>query len=149
MAETEDWRRYARIVNGEVVEVVLGDSSVGPVCPDGVEITWRYENDTFLPPLPQEPEVPATITRQQAAGQLLLSGMVSAQEAVAMAAMGTPPAFIDQIFASMPEVEGALARISFAKGEYQRANPLLLSVLTASGRTAAEIDDFFRAAATL
>lgn len=149
MVDPEDGRRFAVILNGEVVDIIPGDPEAGPEVPDGVGVTWRYESGAFLPPAPPVADVPALISRQQAAGQLLLAGMATAEEAVAMAMTGTPPAFIEAIFAAMPPTEGALSRIGFAKGHYERGNPLLVSVLTTTGATSEAIDDFFRAAAAL
>jgi hypothetical protein len=68
---------------------------------------------------------------------------------VAMTATGTPPAMIEQVFAAMPEVAQFEARADFAAGTYERDNPLLVSVMAASGSTSAEIDDFFNKAALL
>jgi hypothetical protein len=96
---------------------------------------------------PSFPKPVPTITRRQCARELFKREMITGPEMVAMTATGTPPAMIEQVFAAMPEVAQFEARADFAAGTYERDNPLLVSVLESSGRSSAEIDDFFNKAA--
>jgi hypothetical protein len=91
--------------------------------------------------------VPASITRRQCALALHAASMITGPEMVAMATVGTPPAMISSVFNAMPEAERYRAQVDFAAASYERANPLLNAVMTASGSSAADIDNFFRAAA--
>jgi hypothetical protein len=98
---------------------------------------------------PSFPKPTVTITRRQCARELFKREMITGTEMVAMTATGTPPPMIEQLFAAMPEADQDEARADFAAGTYERTNPLLLFVLESSGRSSAEIDDFFNKAALL
>lgn len=89
------------------------------------------------------PPVPQTITRRQCARELYTLKMISGPEMVAMTATGAPPAIIEKVFSKMPEADQWLARADFAADTYERTNPLLVGIMTASGSTPADIDDFF------
>ena len=91
--------------------------------------------------------VPASITRRQCARELFERQMVSGPEMVAMTATGTPPAMVEAVFAALPESDQWVARADFAADTYERSNPLLVGVMTASGASVSDIDDFFRDAA--
>jgi hypothetical protein len=93
--------------------------------------------------------VPQTITRRQCARELFIRQMITGDEMVAMTTTGTPPASIEDMFALMPDNEQWIARSDFAADTYLRDNPLLVFIMTASGSTSADIDDFFREAAAL
>lgn len=97
------------------------------------------------PPMPPAP-VPQAITRRQCARQLFESQMITGPEMVAMTATGTPPAMIEQIFSQMPEEAQWIALADFAADTYERSNPLLVGIMTASGATPNDIDNFFREA---
>jgi hypothetical protein len=92
--------------------------------------------------------VPATITRRQCARELFIREMITGPEMVAMTATGTPPAMIETVFAAMTQADQWIARADFAADTYERLNPLLAGIMTASGSTAADIDQFFIEAAT-
>lgn len=105
-----------------------------------------------FPPEPV-PEAPANlptpaITRRQCARELFERSMITGPEMVAMTRTGTPPAMIETIFASMPEPDQWVARADFAADQYERSNPLLIGVMTSTGATPEQIDDFFIKAAT-
>lgn len=91
--------------------------------------------------------VPASITRRQCARELFAAGAVTGPEMVAMTATGTPPAMVEAVLAALPEAGQWIARADFAADTYERTNPLLVTVMTASGASAENIDDFFRSAA--
>jgi hypothetical protein len=93
--------------------------------------------------------VPASITRRQCARELFSRQMISGPEMVAMTATATPPAMIEAVFDAMPEADQWVARADFAADTYERSNPLLVGIMTTSGASSADIDDFFREAASL
>lgn len=90
--------------------------------------------------------VPKTITRRQCARELYTLKMISGPEMVAMTATGTPPAVIETVFSKMPEASQWVARADFAADTYERSNPLLVGIMTASGASSTDIDNFFREA---
>ena len=90
--------------------------------------------------------VPASISRRQCARELFNRQMITGPEMVAMTATGTPPAMIEAVFDAMPEADQWVARADFAADTYERGNPLLVGIMTASGATPSDIDEFFRAA---
>lgn len=104
--------------------------------------------DYIEPPQEVVPQpVPASISRRQCARELFKRQMITGPEMVAMTATGTPPAMIEMIFVAIEdEDEESEARADFAADTYERGNPLLVGIMTASGATPADIDDFFRAA---
>jgi hypothetical protein len=108
-------------------------------------------------PEPPPPSVPASITRRQCARELYLRQMITGTEMVAMTATGTPPAMVKVLIDAIENTsERMIARADFAAMSYERANPLLVGIMTATitaqtpGATEAQIsaaiDDFFRAA---
>lgn len=80
--------------------------------------------------------------------QLLADGMITGPEALAMSTTSTPPAMIEATFAAMPEPEQTLSRIRFASDRYRRDDVLLNAMMSATGASQADIDQFFRNAAT-
>ncbi len=69
--------RYALIQKGLVVGVATGDLANGIAIPDHVGPGWRYENDTFLPPLqnsPTEAELCRTIDAAADAARARVAG---------------------------------------------------------------------------
>ena len=102
------------------------------------------------PPPPPEPViVPASITRRQCALQLLAEGLITEAEAVAMAATATPPAYVNTLFAGLSSMDRTRALIDFAANTYDRGNPLIAAMMTATGKTLADADAFFVAASQL
>lgn len=97
------------------------------------------------PPAP----VPATISRRQCAAEMLRRGMITGGEAIAMTATATPPKMVETVFAAMPEPAQTMARIDFAAAAYERPNSLLVSLMEGTGATMADIDEFFRSAASI
>ena len=63
-----------------------------------------------------------------------------------MTKIADPPATIQSIFDLMTENDRIIAETDFAADTYLRTNPLLIQIMTASGATKEEIDDFFRQA---
>ena len=116
-----------------------------------VEVPMSQEEEaTFLASLPATREtVPASITRRQCAKQMLAMGLISDLDALYMTRSGTPPAMVMDMIGQMPVEEQVPAQIDFAADTYQRSNPLLTSMMLATGANEADIDNFFRAAAQL
>lgn len=92
---------------------------------------------------------PVRITRRQCALQLLVMELITSAEAIAMAQMATPPAFVDAQFQLLSEPELTTAYIDFAEGFYSRNSHVLPSIMEANGMTSAQLDAFFIAAVAL
>lgn len=118
----------------------------------GVDVPMTPEEEAeflaTLPPPPPEP-VPTSITRRQCARRMLDMGMITGEEALAMTRNGTPPAMVAAAFDQFSPSDRIIAEIDFAADTYLRSNPLLVNLMLATGASADEIDDFFRAAAQL
>lgn len=114
---------------------------------DAVTGEVTIDADFVSPSFPVAFPAPANITRRQCARELFKREMISGPEMVAMTATGTPPAMIEEMFALMPDNEQWIARSDFAADTYMRDNPLLVFIMTASGSTSDDIDEFFRVAA--
>lgn len=110
---------------------------------------WLASGGVIAPYVAPPAPVPASITRRQCARVLFERQMITGPEMVAMTATGTPPAMIEHVFSKMPEADQWVARADFAADTYERNNPLLVGIMSASGSTVRDIDDFFHAAATL
>lgn len=110
-------------------------------------LQWLEEGNTPEPYIPPPPPVPQSITRRQCAIELRERQLITPSEALNMTRTGIPPAMIQFIFDSMPENDRILAETDFAADTYMRTNPLLIQIMTASGATEEEIDDFYRSAA--
>lgn len=103
----------------------------------------------YVPPPPPALVVPASITRRQCALQLLAEGLITEAEAVAMAATATPPAYVNTLFDGLSSMDRTRALIDFAASTYDRGNPLIVGMMTATGKTPADADAFFVAASQL
>lgn len=90
--------------------------------------------------------VPTSISRPQCALEMLARAMITDAEAIAMATVGTPPALVAAMIEAMPTEAQTAATIGFARYNYDRGNPLLVSLMEGTGASAVDIDDFFRAA---
>ena len=132
--------------DGNPYHVTLDDPLFADVAAEAEGMELEPDSPIVAPSFPK-PTV--TITRRQCARELFKREMITGTEMVAMTATGTPPPMIEQLFAAMPEADQDEARADFAAGTYERTNPLLLFVLESSGRSSAEIDDFFNKAALL
>lgn len=96
------------------------------------------------PPQTEETEyVPQSITRRQCAIELRERNLITAQEALDMTRTGIPPAMVQQIFNTLPPNDKIIAETDFAADTYLRSNPLLIQIMTATGASDQDIDDFF------
>ena len=111
-------------------------------------LQWLAEGNQPEPYIPPPPPVPQSITRRQCAIELRERTLITPQEALDMTRTGIPPALVNQIFASMPETDKIITETDFAADTYLRTNPLLNQIMTASGASEEDIDDFFRSADT-
>ena len=152
-------------INSDGLPTAHYESEINTIPVDAFEITeeqWldlisnpmarRWDGRTFvdyaLPPTPLQPDpVPPSITRRQCAAELFARDLITGPEAVAMAATAAPPALVETVFSALSEPSQTLARIDFAAASYERGNPLLTQIMTASGADEAALDAFFVAAA--
>ena len=111
-------------------------------------LQWLAEGNTPEPYIPPPPPVPQSITRRQCAIELRERTLIAPLEALNMTKTATPPAMIQTLFDAMSENDRILAETDFAADNYMRTNPLLIQIMSSSGATEEEIDDFFRSAAT-
>ena len=111
-------------------------------------LQWLAEGNTPEPYIPPPPPVPQSITRRQCAIELRERTLITPLEALNMTKTATPPAMIQTLFDAMSENDRILAETDFAADNYMRTNPLLIQIMSSSGATEEEIDDFFRSAAT-
>ena len=88
------------------------------------------------------------ITRRQCAIELRERQLITPTEALNMTRTGIPPAMIQSIFDTMTDTDRILAETDFAADNYIRTNELLNQIMTSTGATEEEIDDFFRSAVT-
>lgn len=109
-------------------------------------LAWLEEGNKPEPYIPPPPPVPQSITRRQCAIELRERNLITAQEALDMTKTGEVPSMVAQIFASMSTDDRILAETDFAADTYMRSNPLLIQIMSASGATEEDIDDFFRVA---
>ena len=111
----------------------------------------RFEGEAATPsPVPQE------ISRPQGAREMFMRSMIELPEMLAMSLVGTPPAMVEALLASLPEPQQSFARADFGRYTWRRDNVLLCTFMTQAilattpGATeeqiSAAIDDFFRAA---
>lgn len=86
---------------------------------------------------------PTSVTRRQFALELLAQGIVTAEEAVALAARAEPPAMVENFIASLAEFEQAVARIDMAADSYAFDNALLKALFAALGKSEDDRSAFF------
>lgn len=110
-----------------------------------VEDVWvvREFDPALLPP-----PVPDQITRRQCALELLALGMITGDDAIALARDGTPPAAMMPYFDAMNDTDRTLALIDFAATNYYRNNSLIAGLIAANNMSEADVDAFFISAAT-
>jgi len=111
-------------------------------------LAWLAEGNEPEPYVPPPPPVPQSITRRQCAIELRERTLITAQEALNMTKYGDVPGIVSQIFSQMTEEDRIKAETDFAADTYMRTNPLLIFIMTASGASEEDIDDFFRVAST-
>jgi len=104
---------------------------------------WQIAKDQS--PSTEETEyVPQSITRRQCAVELRERQLITPQEALDMTRIDTPPALVAQIFSAMSTNDRIVAETDFAADTYLRTNPLLIQIMSETGATEDDIDQFFR-----
>jgi hypothetical protein len=105
----------------------------------------KNEDGSYSPPYrePDPIDVPRSITRRQCAIELRERNLITPQEALDMTRTGIPPAMVQKIFSSMSETDQLIAETDFAADTYLRSNPLLIFIMSASGASEEDIDQFF------
>ena len=109
-------------------------------------LQWLSEGNTPEPYVAPPPPVPQSITRRQCAIELRERTLITPLEALNMTRTGIPPAMIQSIFDDMAENDRIIAETDFAADTYLRTNPLLIQIMTSTGATEEDINDFFRSA---
>lgn len=139
--------------NGLVVNAIIINDSYEPpagltaVASEAGNIGDTYADGIFTPPAPSLLPIPQTISRRQCAAEMFARGLVTGPEAIGMSTTAAPPAMVEAMLSALNEPEQTFARIDFSAANYERSNPLLVSLMLAvPGTTEADIDDFFRAA---
>jgi hypothetical protein len=109
-------------------------------------LEWLAEGNTPEPYVAPPPPVPQSITRRQCAIELRERTLITPQEALDMTKYGEVPAMVATLLQSMTESDRINAETDFAADTYLRSNALLNQIMTASGASEEDIDDFFRSA---
>lgn len=102
------------------------------------------------PPEPSPDEIAAaarsgmSLTRRQVIIGMVLEGLISQAEGIAMSTAKTPPAAVETMLAEMPEPQQTVARITLADFTVAyRLDPMVALFQTAGGLTDAQMDAFF------
>lgn len=94
--------------------------------------------------------VPASVTRRQLLIALAQMEIITGEEALAAAKTGAVPTAVQAVFDNMQPADNLAAEITWASMSVaERSNPLVAALAQANGMTDAEIDDFFRLAASI
>lgn len=109
-------------------------------------LEWLAEGNEPEPYVAPPPPVPQSITRRQCAIELRERTLITPQEALDMTKYGEVPAMVSTLLQSMTEADRINAETDFAADTYERSNPLLIQIMTASGASEEDIDEFFRSA---
>lgn len=135
---------YALIENGIVTNTLRVDPiSIFPAAyanrfvsaPDTVERGSTFDGTAYTAPPPQPPPTPRPVTMRQARLALLNAGLL---------------ATVNAAVAAMPGAAGDAARIEWEfSSEVFRNRPLVLSLGTALGLTAVQLEALFVAAAAI
>lgn len=112
------------------------------------DMTPEEEAERLADEASQGAPVPQIISRRQCAAEMFARSLISSPEAIAMSTTGTPPTMVETMLAAMPEPMQTYARIDFGAPNYDRANPLLVALMSGTGADAEAIDQFFRDAAS-
>ncbi|CCD94687.1 hypothetical protein BRAO375_3660081 [Bradyrhizobium sp. ORS 375] len=115
---------------------------------DGYKIEPREREFTDPPDI--DPTLPAPIvpiSRRQMLLELMSSGIITSDEAVAAAKSGAVPALIQESFDALPIEKQPEAAITWATmSQCERTNSLILGMAAMLGLTDAEVDGMFRSA---
>lgn len=138
----------ARIMDGMVVDRIVGTAPGYVPCDAAVQIGWAYDGE-FSPPISAEP-VPAIISDRQFAQGLAVKGLITEAEALAWVSAGALPTAIDAFVASLPAGEQFSAQMILRGATtFDRHHPFTGMFGTAVGMTDQALDNFWRECATL
>lgn len=135
--------RYAIITGGTVTNIVTADADFAAEqgwieAPPPAAIGHTYDGQAFTAPVVSEAEARALIppvTRRQARLALLEAGLLSG---------------VETALAALPSPQKEAAQIEWADAAvFERDHTLIASMTQALGLTEAQVDDLFRAAASL
>lgn len=122
-----------------VVDVRTGAAQIVPLTPEEI---------AAIPPPPAPP--PIVLTNRQLFAALALAGLITPAEALAAGRTGEVPAAIDAVFATLPEQDAFLARLTWATmREVPRDNPLIGAMIAAGVATAEQVDALFALGASV
>ena len=143
--------RYYRNGSELTNDFVVGEGADAVLHPFGNVLVW---SDADLAAVGVSkvvtPDVPAVISDRQFFQQLAIVGTITQAEALAAVKTGAIPAILSGFLAALPEADRFAAEMLLSGAtEFYRAHPLTVSVGTAQGMTAEQIDAFFIAAAAL
>lgn len=111
---------------------------------------WRGEGHTPDPFVAPPAPTPAEISRRQFFQQLAHQGAISQAEALGAVKTGNLPAALAAFVATLPADDRFAAEMLLGgAAQFMRSHPLTAAIGAAQGMSAAQIDDFFRAAAAL
>lgn len=148
--------RYKLNKNNEGPDKVLPSGSITGIYSNGnyygssniinlnILSDWQAEEITETQYNLETTPVPESITRRQCAIEMRERGMITPQEALDMTKYGKVPAIVNDLFLQMSVDDRIKAETDFAATNYLINNPLLLFVMSGSGSTKDEIDQFFR-----
>jgi len=129
--------RLAQVFGGVVVNVIEVAESAVPdwaasFLPAGdAGPGWLWDGEVFAPPPPPPEPVPEQVSRFQALAALSAAGLLAAAEAAVAAA-------------------GGLTQLAWDNALYFRRDSAAIAAMSgALGLTAEQVDDLFRAAATI
>jgi hypothetical protein len=102
------------------------------------------------PPAPPVVPPPITLTNRQLFAALAITGMITQDEALAAGRAGAVPAAVDAVFASLPEQDAFLARLTWATmREVPRNHPLIAALVAADVATDQQVDAIFTLGASI
>lgn len=122
----------------------------------GCRITPQWAGSPGVPlaaveePEPSAESVPAVISDRQFAQQVAAEGLITEAEALAWVSAGAIPAALNAIVEALPAEQRFTGQMLLAGAtQFERAHPLTDALGAAMGKSPAELDDLWRAAALL
>lgn len=104
----------------------------------------------FEPSLPAPEPDPIKLTNRQLFAALALTDFITEAEALAAGRTGAVPAMVDAVFASLPEQDAFLARLTWATmREVPRDHSLISAMIAANLATAEQVDAIFTLGASI
>lgn len=117
-----------------------------------VEVRMVKDGDSFVaapPPATPVVPVPASISDRQFFQQLAVAGIITQDQALASNAAVIPAPLLTIIDAMPANQQFATKMLVSGATLFERQNPVTIAIGSAYGMTSDQVDDFFRAAASL